>query len=1045
MEYNLNCSNVLMDGGNGGSIMGGAVGIVEGAPRFINCKFEDNLAQGGNGQNGTAGCQQHPDGGDGGWPGRAYGGAVYAAFSSKPTFESCTFTGNQAFGGVGGNGGAGATIQGVWYHGGRGGGFLWPDSIEGDWRYWSWFDGWEDGDKYAFYGTYGTGYNKLGYNMFGRYDWETWAKWFGWTKWNSWQEFFASTEYQIADLTTPKVDGYDEYWKYSGYGGAVYVGYLSEASFINCVFEGNETRGSRSGVGAGYLPTPNRQLNLPNAGGAVYAAYDSSLVFENCRFADNLADTSTVDVPLTYEVSFGGAVAYEFDCDVTFINTDIQGNRSAVGGGIFGRDSTVQIADCNAFNNEAYLGAGLYIDHGSASITETLVQANKAKKPDVTVVPPDDEPGDDEPVVPVATIEGIGQGGGLYAASADLDVRHSVFVKNRADVSGGGLLLSGTVDTPSTLFNILFARNEAGRDGAGASANWESRATFGNCTFADNKDSGSQSFSLTGGGLYLAYNSIVDVVNSIFWGNSASSGSQITVGTGFAFDPRPSTLNISYTTVQNYGSAGAVFRGQGCTVNAGAGMLSSDPLFATLPDTPEEDVVPRYYLQIVSPSIDAGSTTSSALGLSEFTTSIFGGNDRGEVDLGYHYGIVRKSPCSITDFILSGRIDLADFARFALGWLEEPCGQYNNWCGGSDLNFDRVVDAGDLFNFTACWLATDDEPPFPSPSVWAIDPNAVPRTFDTVNMQIAETHDAWWPDAYLQYEFVCVNYPSFSSDWQSEPFYQRTGLNPELTYQFRTRARDGSGNVTEFSVADKYVKPGAGTTIPRAEFEIPPFVVTPTSISMTARAYATYPGAVSLPAGFWIQYQFEERGPATPPTEAFSALTRTWLHQGLTMGQTYTYRVRMVLMYQGADGPVVANDDLWSDPITITITPVDLDPPTPNPAAFIAETPFQFFRSADSTYYHICQAVEGADASGVVEYRFRCYTGATGGSAIIDSGWRTAASVVGQTYPNGQAQVPYIYWGNVGLSHPTYYWTVQYRDGSPAQNVGLESPRKQVQ
>jgi hypothetical protein len=235
----LNCGNGVLDGGYGGSVLGGAVSIIEGSPRFINCYFEDNLAQGGNGQNGAGGCNAHPEGGDGGWPGRAYGGAVYAAFSSKPTFENCTFTGNQAFGGVGGNGGVGATVEGSWHHGGRGGGYLWPESIENDYTLWDWFDGWEDGDKYYFYS-----------NFFGRYDYELWAKWFGWTKWSNWQEFFASTEYSEGGSANPKIDGNEEYWKYSGFGGAVYVGHLSDAKFVNCTFEGNETRGSLAGVGA---------------------------------------------------------------------------------------------------------------------------------------------------------------------------------------------------------------------------------------------------------------------------------------------------------------------------------------------------------------------------------------------------------------------------------------------------------------------------------------------------------------------------------------------------------------------------------------------------------------------------------------------------------------------------------------------------------------------------------------------------------------------------------------------------------------------------
>ncbi len=206
-------------------------------------------------------------------------------------------------------------------------------------------------------------------------------------------------------------------------------------------------------------------------------------------------------------------MAYEFDCFVKFIGSDIEGNQATVGGGIFGRESSLEIADCNAFDNESYLGAALYIDRGSALITDSLVQANNAKRPDEGVVA----------AAEVPTV--IGQGGGLYAASADLNVRHSFFVNNRADISGGGLLLTGIVDTPANIFNTLFAHNLAGRDGAGASVNWSHLARFGNCTFADNQSTGYGTDILypgSGGGLYCAYSSIVDVIDSIFWGNNAA-------------------------------------------------------------------------------------------------------------------------------------------------------------------------------------------------------------------------------------------------------------------------------------------------------------------------------------------------------------------------------------------------------------------------------------------------------------------------------------------------------------------------------------------
>ena len=40
-----------------------------------------------------------------------------------------------------------------------------------------------------------------------------------------------------------------DYWKYSGYGGAVYCEYGSSIRFVNCTFENDYALGGVSGVG----------------------------------------------------------------------------------------------------------------------------------------------------------------------------------------------------------------------------------------------------------------------------------------------------------------------------------------------------------------------------------------------------------------------------------------------------------------------------------------------------------------------------------------------------------------------------------------------------------------------------------------------------------------------------------------------------------------------------------------------------------------------------------------------------------------------------
>ncbi|MCE5185987.1 MAG: hypothetical protein LLF76_07680, partial [Planctomycetaceae bacterium] len=118
------------DGYHTPPIFGGAMMMFNSSPLLENCAFENNSMEGGDGENGFAGAQSHHTGGDGGWPGGAYGGAVYCGLSSKPTFKHCTFTGNEVFGGDGGDGADGWTDRGIVYNGGRGGGWVFDPETE---------------------------------------------------------------------------------------------------------------------------------------------------------------------------------------------------------------------------------------------------------------------------------------------------------------------------------------------------------------------------------------------------------------------------------------------------------------------------------------------------------------------------------------------------------------------------------------------------------------------------------------------------------------------------------------------------------------------------------------------------------------------------------------------------------------------------------------------------------------------------------------------------------------------------------------------------
>ena len=48
--------------------------------------------------------------------------------------------------------------------------------------------------------------------------------------------------------------------------------------------------------------------------------------------------------------------------------------------------------------------------------------------------------------------------------------------------------------------------------------------------------------------------------------------------------------------------------------------------------------------------------------------------------------------------------DFSDFTVFASYWLNANCEEYNNWCGGADLNHINDVDIEDLAEFVSYWL-----------------------------------------------------------------------------------------------------------------------------------------------------------------------------------------------------------------------------------------------------------------------------------------------------------------------------------------------------
>ncbi|MHC4500217.1 MAG: InlB B-repeat-containing protein, partial [Planctomycetota bacterium] len=332
----------LSDGIPGVSVEGGAMHIVNGSPTVQNCVFDGCSVDGGNGGRGANGVISpvyHPAGWDGGWAGWAYGGAVYCGFNSSPSFTDCSFTDCTATGGDGGNGGTGYSFPPI-AKGGRGGNWVWAPSEEpGPFTVPWWLDG-------------------------------TLTFWDGW-------QFAPYADPNIVPgisyLWPPSLSRWKDYWKYSGYGGAVFCENESSPKFLRCTFTDSHTFGGVSGMGGISGPVqPGQRYNIENFGGALYACHGSNPELVDCSFTICSADTSfdprsynpsdpnDPNSPDDIYVSYGGAVAIEDDCSVKFINCDINDSNACIGGGIWWSESNVTFIDCNLADNTAYHGGALY-------------------------------------------------------------------------------------------------------------------------------------------------------------------------------------------------------------------------------------------------------------------------------------------------------------------------------------------------------------------------------------------------------------------------------------------------------------------------------------------------------------------------------------------------------------------------------------------------------------------------------------------------------------------------------------------------------------
>lgn len=173
-------------------------------------------------------------------------------------------------------------------------------------------------------------------------------------------------------------------------------------------------------------------------------------------------------------------------------------------------------------------------------------------------------------------------GAGIYITSSSVEVTGSII---RNNIAGSGAGITSAYNSSCTASNSLIYGNEASK-GAGLMGLINATFNVQNCTVVDN------SGTTSSGGMY-GYNSSFTVTNSIFWGNTAPSGSQCTLYNGSG--------SFSWSDFQG-GEASILMEGS-ASVIWGDGMAENDPFFET-------GSLSDYHLGTNSLCIDGGNPSS---------------------------------------------------------------------------------------------------------------------------------------------------------------------------------------------------------------------------------------------------------------------------------------------------------------------------------------------------------------------------------------------------------------------------------------------------
>ncbi|MEO7983410.1 MAG: choice-of-anchor Q domain-containing protein, partial [Bacteroidota bacterium] len=311
--------------------------------------------------------------------------------------------------------------------------------------------------------------------------------------------------------------------------------------------------------------------------------------------------------------------------NVIFLNNSAGGSGTSGGGGManfFGSPSLTNVTfSGNSATGLNGRGGGMLNYNSSPTLTDVSFSANTASKAGGGMSNLTSSPILTDVIFSGNSVTLLsGLGGGMWNGSSSPVLTNVIFSVNSAGDGGG---MTNQSNSSPILKNVVFSGNSA--DASGGMSNSSSSPTLINVTFCQN------TVTQTGGG--IANNgSTLTIKNCVFWGNIALGGANVS-GADIAAVGNPSTITVSYTSLQLANNAANFPPATFPSIGTGNNLFAQNPVFVNAADADGSDNIfmtadDGLELQTSSPCINTGTATGAPL------TDITGAARVGNTDMG---------------------------------------------------------------------------------------------------------------------------------------------------------------------------------------------------------------------------------------------------------------------------------------------------------------------------------------------------------------------------------------------------------------------------